>query len=277
MSFRISDLKNFIETAHCSTMSEAARKLEITQPALSESIKRLEEDLGEVLFYRSRSGISLTSTGESVLEKAKIAMSSLLDVESFKAGDSSFKGRFITIGCHPVVGSYFLPRALKALEKKAPDYRVDLKHGLSRVIQAEIQKGLIDIGIVINPIFVPDLIVKKVSQDNVCLWSSKKGPIGNKLICNLDLFQTQSILRKWKEAPADIINTDSLELIVRLVANQVGYGIIPERAVHLFNADFKKHKDTPSFKDDICLVYRPEFGKNEFEQAVIESLKSAMV
>lgn len=273
MNFRISDLKNFIETAGCNTMSEAARKLEITQPALSESIKRLEEDLGGLLFYRSRSGISLTPTGQSVLDRARNAVSALFEVESINDNQALFKGRRITIGCHPVVASYTLPNALKQLEKKAPDYRVDLKHDLSRNIQSGIQKGLIDVGLVINPSPAPDLVIRKIATDDVCVWSAKGLKNSERLICNLDLFQTQSILRKWKKPPTEIINTESLELIVRLVDNQIGYGIIPERAVRLLGADLKKHTDLPTYRDEICLVYRPEFGKNDFEKLVLQSLQ----
>lgn len=277
MNYRISDLKNFIEAANCRTLSEAAKKLEISQPALSESIKRLESDLGHTLFYRSRAGVQLTSTGQSTLEKAKNAFSAILDVESFSVKHNSSQGRLITIGCHQTIASYFLPQAFKYLEKKSPDYRVQLKHGLSRDIQDKVQKGSIDIGIVVNPISVPDLIIKKIAEDVVYVWSSEKNAIGNKLICNMDLFQAQSILRKMRRHSLEMLETDSIELIVRLVDQQIGYGIIPERAVKLLGAKLKKQKDMPSFKDEICIVYRPEFGKNNYEQEIIDSLKQSII
>lgn len=282
MNYRISDLKNFTEAANCRTLSEASKKLGISQPALSESIKRLESDLGYTLFYRSRAGVQLTSTGQSTLEKAKNAFSAILDVESFSLKNKFSQGRLITIGCHQTIASYFLPSTFKTLEKKSPDYRIQLKHGFSRDIQDKVQKGLIDIGIVVNPISVPDLIIKKIAEDLIYVWSSGKTPIGNKLICNLDLFQTQSILRemglkKMKQHSLELVETDSIELIVRLVDHQVGYGIIPERAVQLLGAKLKKQKDMPSFKDEICIVYRPEFGKNDYEQGIIDSLKQSII
>lgn len=60
MKYRMTDLRNFVEASSCPTIMQAAQKLEISQPALSESIKRLESDLGYLLFYRSRTGIKLT-------------------------------------------------------------------------------------------------------------------------------------------------------------------------------------------------------------------------
>ncbi|MGZ3773619.1 MAG: LysR family transcriptional regulator [Pseudobdellovibrionaceae bacterium] len=274
MTFRVTDLKNFVECSQCNTMSVAARKLGITQPSLSESIKRLEADLRVKLFYRSRSGIKLTPNGRNVFENARLALSSLVNVESSCEDNALFKGRVITIGCHPVVASYSLPSALHMLSKKSPDYKVFLKHGSSRNIQALIQMGQIDVGIVINPTAVPDLIIRKLAYDEVCVWSADKKT--DKLICHMELFQTQYILRKWKNHPVEIIDTESLELAVRLVEKGIGYGIIPERAVKLLGANLKKHKELPQYKDSICLVYRPEFGKNLFEKEVITALLKSL-
>ncbi|MGZ3805763.1 MAG: LysR family transcriptional regulator substrate-binding protein [Pseudobdellovibrionaceae bacterium] len=85
-----------------------------------------------------------------------------------------FKGRIITIGCHPVVASYSLPKAFQTLGQKSPDYKIYLKHGTSRNIQTLIQMGQVDIGIVINPTFAPDLVIKRLAYDEVCVWSGGK-------------------------------------------------------------------------------------------------------
>lgn len=272
MKYRISDLENFVETAKCATMAMASKRLEITQPSLSESIKRLESDLSVILFYRSRSGIQLTPNGKILLESAKAALSSLLYVESLNENHSSFKGRSITIGCHTTVASYTLPMALETISKKIPDYRIQLKHGTSRDIQSLVQEGKVDIGIVINPNPVPDLILKKLGSDKVHVWNSPGKKIPNKLICNTEIFQTQSILKKWKNHPGEIIETDSFELTIKLVEKGIGYGIIPERAVNMTGTDLVKCKHLPSYDDVIGLIYRPEFGKNPFEKETVKAI-----
>src|SRR5207253_10204758 len=100
-------------------------------------------------------------------------------------------------------------------------------------IQAEIQRGHIDIGVVINPVEVPDLVIQKLSVDTVGVWSAKIKEDFDTVICNLNLFQTQSILKKWKNKPLKVVSTESLELICRLANVEIGYGIVPERAVQL--------------------------------------------
>ena len=272
MNFRMNDLENFIEVAACKTMSEAAKKLGISQPALSESIKRLESDLGEVLLYRARSGITLTPAGNAICSTAKNAISLLLGIEAIQKSGPNFGSRTITIGCHPTVASYFLPGALKRLEKVAPDYKIILKHDLSRNIQSEIQQGLIDIGIVVNPSPSPDLVIREIGKDEVAVWGAKNAR-RDKVFCSLDLVQTQSILRKWKGQPVTKINTNSLELIVRLVEAGLGLGIVPTCTVNLLGAHIQKLDSTPVYQDSIHIVYRPEFGKSQIEHEVVRALR----
>lgn len=276
MKYRINDIENFLATSTCTTIIQAAKKLEISQPALSESIKRLESDLGTILFYRSRSGIQLTPSGKVFLTRAVKAVEALQDLDISPEKDLIFGGRTISIGCHVTVAQYSIPKALAHLKEKAPDFRVDLRHDLSRNIQAEIQRGNIDIGVVVNPAEVPDLVIQKLALDTVGIWASKTAKELDTIICNPNLFQTQSILKKWKNKPVKIISTDSLELICSLVHEKIGYGILPERAVVLSDFPLKHMYPQYIFKDEISLVYRPEFGKSPAEKLVVEALKTSI-
>lgn len=279
MDIRLTDLENFIAIASCSSLSEGARKRGITQPALSESIRRLERDVGCILLYRSKSGISLTPSGRSIRERGRRALEALSELTDPSPADEAagiFAGRSVTIGCHPLVASYALPPALAALSRLAPDFRVDLVHDFSRVLQGQIQSGRVDVGIIVNPTQVPDLIIRRLASDTVAVWETKSRAARNRLICDPNLFQTQAILRKWKRCPSDVISTTSLELIARLAEQGLGYGIIPERAVRLVGARLRKVAAAPTYRDELSLVHRPEFGKLPCERAVLKALAGAL-
>ena len=276
MDFRITDLRNFFEIATSRTMREGAEKLGISQPALSESIKRLEEDLGEILLYRSRSGISMTPGGQKTLIQAKEVFKAL---GALGVNQTQNNVRTITIGCHSLIASYFLPTAFRLIQNENPNCQIQLHHDLSRNIQMEVQRGKIDVGIVVNPLPSPDLVIKQLARDEVCVWQTKKTQTArfDKVFCSLDLLQTQSILRKWKIKPSQIINTDNLELIARFINEGLGYGIIPARAIALLEMkNCEKVAGTPIFQDTISILYRPEFGKHPEEKFVIESLKRSV-
>jgi DNA-binding transcriptional LysR family regulator len=276
MNFRISDLKNFIETSHCRTITEAAHRLGIRQPSLSQSLQRLESDLNGKLIYRSRTGIGLTPLGREILIRAESLFAIYLDITGRDREDSKLNVREVTIGCHPVVASYALPRALAQIQLIAPNYKIVFKHSLSRHIQNEIQQGKIDVGIVVNATLMPDLVVRRIASDEVAVWSSPNMQMNHRLICNSELHQTQYILRKWKNQPQNILHSDSLELIGQLAENSLGFAILPARCVTMLKLNLNRRKDLPSYKDQIFVVYRPEFGKTAYEKLILESLKSSL-
>ena len=277
MNYRITDLSNFIETSLCRTMTEASLKLQISQPALSESIKRLESDYGSSIFYRSRSGIQLTPDGRILLGKAKAVINTLKSIDKVHDNKNLFNGRSISIGCHATVAAYTLPQTLKNIKKIAPDYEISLKHDLSRNIQLDVQRGNLDVGIIINPSSVPDLVIQKLSKDIVAIWQANRKSFDSDLVVyDQDLFQSQSILKKWKKRPSKSLNTSSLELICRLTEKGIGYGIIPQKVVNLFSKKISRVPGLPNFEDEISIVYRPEFGRSDIERLVIDSIKSSL-
>ncbi len=276
MKFRFRDIENFVETSKYRTIVQAARRLEISQPALSESIRRLETDSKVTLFYRSRTGIRLTSSGRSFLRKAEKLLLSMNELEGTHAQTGIFLGKSVSIGCHSTVAQYCLPSALSRLRAKAPDYKVELRHDLSRNIQTAVQKGEIDIGVVINAVPVPDIILKKVGVDLVSVWIAKSIQTSDTVIYDENLFQSQSILKKWKTRPKKYLSTGSLELICRMAERELGYAIIPDRAVALAPYRLRKVTALPSYQDEISLVFRPEFGRVVHERLIIEALEEAI-
>ncbi|MGE3387678.1 MAG: LysR family transcriptional regulator, partial [Bdellovibrionales bacterium] len=228
------------------------------------------------LIYRSRTGIGLTPLGRSILNRAESLFSIWSDILNWESENSKTDMREVTIGSHPVVASYTLPNALLRIQEEMPEYKVALKHSLSRNIQTEIQQGKIDVGIVINATLNPDLVVRKIASDEVGVWGIPRMKESNRVICNLELHQTQSILRKWRNQPHNVLHSDSLELIAQLAGKSLGYAILPERCVKMLKLDLVRRIDLPSYKDQISLVYRPEFGKSHYEKLILEALRSSL-
>ena len=87
-------LKIFYEVANCNSFLKASNKLYITQPAISRSIAKLEEDLGVVLFFRANNGVSLTPYGQvlynyiketsNLLESCQRMLKSIISESSFR-------------------------------------------------------------------------------------------------------------------------------------------------------------------------------------------------
>lgn len=167
----------------------------------------------------------------------------------------------LKIGCHPSVALYSLNLFLPDLIKQNPKLSINLIHNLSRNIINQVLDFSVDIALAINPIKHPDLIIKKLTKDEVSLWESKKLQKNSNLILdNTELTQSQIILNKLKKHNYNIMHIDNLEVLTQLTIAGIGLGILPEKVTSLFNKSkiLKKVKNSPVFIDELCLVYHVE-------------------
>ncbi len=287
MSFSVFDLKYYLEVSRTLNISRAAERLGISQPALSQAIKRLENSFGMELLERSRSGIQLTRAGQKLTNSANSLIEDFENIKADIVNDTTDVTGHYTIGCHPSVAQYSVPYFLPELLKKYPKLHIDLRHfDLSRTVAAEVIDFKIDFGIVVNPIRNPDLVITKLCDDIVGFWRSTKLNKLNdiesgeaNLFCNDSLSQSKTLLAKLKQNAAKIdrvITSNSLEVIAALTAAGGGIGIIPSKVANQVAAKkIELIKDLPTFKDEIALIYRPT--KTKAAKAIIDAIKSAVV
>lgn len=273
------ELLYFIELSKTLNYSRAAERIGISQPSLSAAIKRLEHAIGTDLFIRDKHKVILTQAGKNLLLHAKQLLQ-LWDTTKANclASQSQVQGSII-LGCHPSIALYYLPKFLPELLAKHSRLEIKLKHDLSRKIAEEIIDLIIDIGIVVNPIKHPDLIIKKLFDDEVTFWQSSllKAADEKIIICDPELRQTQSLLKKIHHKGIKynrIITTNNLEVAGKLTAEGAGIGILPGSVVKsLHQTKLFRLPKAPVYHDEICLVYRHENRNLKVVQVVIEAIK----
>lgn len=271
-----SDLVYFVEIAETQNISRAAERLGVSQPSLSTSIKRLEDSLNTQLLLRTKSGVRLTKDGHFFMTKVKDLIQQWGMIrDGIKTSSTEATGRY-RIGCHSAVAQYTLTQFLPGLLQKHPKLEIELYHDLSRKVCEQVISFELDIGIVVNPVSHPDLVIKEICQDTIQFWVSTAIENKDVLICNPELAQTQDMLlrlRKKKMEFTRIINTSSLEVIAGLVEAGAGVGILPTRVAKNYN--FKPYgKDMPSYNDRICLVYRADMPKSYANKLIVEAISS---
>lgn len=257
------ELRYFLEAAQCPNFSQAAQRLGISQPSLTTAMQRLEYELGVKLFHRSSKGVELTTAGRKFAAQAaelfekwkalkKTTRSSVEDVEGH-----------VQVGCHPSVSMYALPRAIANLMHSFPKLEVSLTHDLSRKITDEVIQMRLDLGIVVNPHPHPDLVLKKLGTDEVCLWEKRSGKIPDVLIYEPDLMQSKIILKKLKQQKIQFSRTlpsSNLEVIAKLTEAGAGFGILPSRVIqaNVKSNEVQRTPKTPVAIDEIYLILRTE-------------------
>lgn len=278
------ELLYFIELARTLNFSRAAERLGISQSSLSTAIKRLEHAIGTELFSRNKHKVLLTQAGKNLLAHAR-QLVQLWDTTkaSCLASEMEVQGS-ILLGCHSSIALYFLPRFMPALLAKYTKLEIKLKHDLSRKIAEAVINCMIDIGIVVNPVKHPDLVIRKLFDDEVTLWQSRKLPAQtadyaeNIILCDPELKQTQFLLKEMHHKGIKyqrMITTNQLEVIANLTAAGVGIGILPGSVVKsLPQRSLCQLSDAPVYHDEICLVYRPENRNTKTMQVVIDAIKN---
>jgi len=265
----------FLEVAKCLNLSRASERLGVTQPTLSLSIKKLEQNIGASLLIRSKSGVQLTKYGKEfqihsralLLQWEKLKSKSLMSSESL-VGEYSF-------GSHTSVAIYSLPLILPKLLKEYPHFNIKLIHDLSRKVCEKVISFEIDFGLVINPIEHPDLIIHPLVKDEVTLYESKKNKNSNTLIADHNLVQTKEIIlkmRKKKRTFERVIQCEDLEVICSLVAKGSGVGVLPGR-VAAREKLIKLKEKSPVYMDQLSFIYRYDTIAKKTSSVLLKMLK----
>jgi DNA-binding transcriptional LysR family regulator len=263
------ELVYFLEVSNTLNLSRAAERLGISQPSLSLAIKRLEESIGLPLFARHKHGVTLTQAGKQLVVHARQLLQYWEKTKSVAlASQNEVQGHF-TLGCHSAIAIYLVSRFLPDLLESHPKLEIHLKHDISRRITEQVINLSIDIGIVVNPIKHPDLIIRKLYDDEVTFWVGEgRRNIQNihsqqaTILCDPDLTQTQSLLKKSKNmgfTSNRIITMGSLEVVAHLTAKGCGIGILPTCVANaLVPNKLNRITRAPVYSDEICLIYRNE-------------------
>lgn len=284
----MSDISYFIEVATTKNISRAAERIGITQPSLSQAMQRLETSLGCSLLIRERIGIRLTEAGKEFLGSSKALLSqweqSCYDV---RRTENEVIGKF-KLGIHPSVALYSLSKFLPDLFTQNPELNINLVHDLSRNIAEGVASCEIDYGIVVNPVNNPEFVISKIATDEITLWAhksmvGKKGfdPFKETLICDPDLLQVQSLLKKNTKSNqvfSRVIHSSNLEVVTDLVSSKMGVGILPARVATRENkSDLVPLNDFfGTFKDRLCLIYRADTPKTAAHKAIVGAIKDGL-
>ena len=126
--------KTFHKIALTGSFTKAARKLHLTQSAVSQQVRSLEDTLGVALIDRSNKRVRLTSEGKILLSYTERYFDLYDEMISLFELQQTLKKGKITIGSTRVLGTYFLPRIIGTFNSQYPDIEIDLRLGNSHHI-----------------------------------------------------------------------------------------------------------------------------------------------
>ncbi|MCH3915518.1 MAG: LysR family transcriptional regulator [Acidaminococcaceae bacterium] len=153
-------MKYIYEVWACGSFSLAAKKLFISQSALSNSVKRVEDHLGAQIFDRSSSPIQLTDIGKNYIHAAEQIMSIENNFTQYLTEIQNLQTGHMTIGCSSMISSFILPEILAAYKKAYPYIEITVVEGTVSELKTQLTEGLLDL-VLDDNIFLPSLFDKK--------------------------------------------------------------------------------------------------------------------
>lgn len=242
-------LKYFLAVAREKSITNAAITLHITQPTLSRQLKELEEELGKQLFIRGSKNITLTEDG-LLLRKRAEEIVSLSDktITDIKYSDTLIGGD-IAIGCAETEGLRTVIQMMMNVQHTYPNIRFHISSGDKQNVLEDLERGLIDFGIFVDPIDKTDynylLLPRKEVLGVVARKDSslaKKGYVTKEDLLNVPLILSRqlcedSLLMRWfgKQLPdLHVVATYSLIFNAGLMVSEgMGYAIAIDKLINI--------------------------------------------
>lgn len=159
-------LRYFLAAAQEENITKAADILHVTQPTLSRQMMDLERELGVILMLRGKNGLTLTDDGIFFRQRAQeiVELADRLE-KSFVERQNNIGG-MVVIGASETVGSQTLARLIKAFSGKYPAVQFTLYNETVDNIKDRLDKGLVDIGLLLEPVDVTKFDYVRLSQQD---------------------------------------------------------------------------------------------------------------
>lgn len=172
----LNSLKIFLVVATSNSFLEASNKLYISQPAISKSINKLEEDLGVSLFYRANKGVILTSDGEILLKYVKDSRKLLLACERMLSSNNSLDSGSIVIGAQSHIVRNYLLEKINNFRSLFPNVMFRIVDLSTLELIEGLEKHELDFVVDASPINTPynNLRIQPIYKLDTCFIKSKE-------------------------------------------------------------------------------------------------------
>jgi DNA-binding transcriptional LysR family regulator len=173
-------LTHFIAVVETGSISAAARQLNLAQPAISTSIKKLETELNVDLFHRRERGVSVTYAGEKFTQHARRVLLQMKDAKlAMQALEGLDKGE-VEICVPSMLGSYYFPPLLMAFKHQHPGISLNIMDAGTRNIRDLLVAGKVELGVVADKDLTPVLASGKLIREEMVVCMASDHPLADK-------------------------------------------------------------------------------------------------
>ena len=295
------DLEYVTAIARTGSFSQSARLLFISQPALSQYIRRLEKNLGVTLFYRSRSKVELTPAGAYYVKKGEAILRQMQELEQTIRHWQQADQQQLSIGVSQFYGKWFLTPYLQDIQKLLPGYRIQIVDGESRQLELQMVQRKLDFAIFPEPVIHKELRFLPLGTEEILFAFSKENQEARALLSQafhdgfLDLRHYQDFpfvlpkegLKMHKAAlkicrhlgfqPQSVYSSENLDTVYSLINHNYGVGFLPDVIARNYNPQTNHvrffHFRSRNNHRTIGLAFREDFPRQELAAKLFQAIK----
>lgn len=291
----LTDLKYIVALARERHFGRAAEKCFVAQPTLSVAVKKLEEQLGLILFERSPQEVRVTPVGERIVAQAEKVLAEAAQLAEIAATGKDPLAGPLRVGVIYTIGPWLLPKLVPLLKDSAPAMPLILEENFTHRLLEKLKATELDVAILALPVEEPGLVAQAIYDEEFRVlvpaghpWAREKAIAPPELLDGqllmlgpgncfrdqvLDLCATAT--QQLGSSP-QVLEGSSLETIRHMVASGVGVTVMPATAVDGISAKDPLLRVRPFVEPQptrrVGLVWRASFPRHQAVEVVRRAL-----
>ncbi|MEM7601867.1 MAG: LysR family transcriptional regulator [Verrucomicrobiota bacterium] len=284
-------LEQFVAVSRTQNITKAAKELNLSQSALSRSIQKLEDQIGQPLFERTPRKVVLTDLGELFLDRAKEIL--LLAEDAFSLLSEAGQSGRIRLGAIPTIAPYYLPAVLSGFAKKFPDISILVQEDTTENLIKHCSHREIDLAILALPITAKYLETETLFDEELSLVVSQDHNLAIQDEITADVVEScpfvtlneahclsdniASFCREQSVQPISVERISQLATVQELVALGHGVSIIPEMAKRLDTSDRRVYRSFTDAKPmrSIAMMWNPYRYQSKWVRELMDHLRES--
>jgi len=280
------------------SFSKAALQCFITQPTLSMQIHKLEEELGVIIFDRSKKPVKATPIGEEIINQARYNVQGIKRIKEMVREYTEEISGHVRVGIIPTLAPYLLPLFVSSFIKKYPRVSLSIEELISEHIMDGLKYSKLDLGLLATPLNDPSLSEMPLFYESFMAYISTTHPLIHNETIDLERLNINEMLliseghcfrnqvvnicpdRQDKKNSVQLrFESGSLETLKRIVEKNFGYTLLPQLAalnISNENRSLIKELSDPKPRREVSLVVHRTIYKrsliNAFKESILQNL-----
>jgi len=244
----LTDLKYIVALSRERHFGRAAEQCHVSQPTLSVAIKKVEEQLGVLLFERGTSDVKVTELGQRVVEQAQRVLVEAAQIKEIAQAGKDPLGGALRVGAIYTIGPYLFPHLIPRVKAMAPRMPLIIEENYTAQLAESLKRGDIDVAILALPFEQPGIVAQPIYEEPFrVLMPADHAWTGQKNIASSQLAEDQLLLlgagNCFRDQVLEVcpecsgvaglqrtLQGSSLETIRLMVASGIGVTVLPSTA-----------------------------------------------